>query len=84
MEEKEVGTITHYYGHVSVVIIELNDSLKVGDTVHIKGHSSDFTQLIDSMEIEHAGVQEAKKGDIIGLKISQKAHVNDKVYKVIE
>lgn len=83
MEEKEVGTITHYYGHVSVVIIELNDSLKVGDTVHIKGHSSDFTQLIDSMQIEHAIVNEAKKGDAIGVKVSQKAHVNDKAYKVI-
>lgn len=82
MEEKEIGTITHYYGHLSVGIVELKDSLKVGDSIHIKGHSSDFVQTVDSIQIEHANVQEAKAGDIIGLKVSQKVHINDKVYKV--
>ncbi len=81
MEEKEIGTITHYYGHLSVGIVELKDALKVGDSIHIKGHSSDFVQAVDSIQIEHAGVQEAKAGDVVGIKISQKAHVNDKVYK---
>jgi putative protease len=83
MEEKEIGKVTHYYGHISVGIIELVDALKVGDTIHIKGHSSDFSQAIDSIQIEHADVSEAKSGDVIGIKIIQKAHPHDKVYKVI-
>jgi putative protease len=83
MEEKEIGKITHYYGNISVGIIELCDILKVGDTIHIKGHSSDFTQSIDSMQIEHADVLEAKAGDLIGIKVIQKVHPNEKVFKVI-
>ena len=83
MEEKEIGKITHYYGNINVGIIELSDTLKVGETIHIKGHSSDFNQLVDSMQIEHASVPEAKAKDVIGIKVSQKVHPNDKVYKVI-
>ncbi len=83
MQEKEVGTITHYYGHLSVGIIELQDVLKIGDTVHIKGHTSDFTEAVESMQIEHANVTEAKKGDSIGINVTQKVHAHDKVYKVI-
>lgn len=83
MQEKEIGKITHYYGHISVGIIELSDNLKLGDNIHIKGHSSDFTQSVDSMQIEHSSVSEAKSGDVVGLKIIQKVHPHDKVYKVI-
>lgn len=82
-EEKEIGKITHYYGNISVGIIALSDSLKVGDTIHIKGYSEDFTQSIDSMQIEHKGVTEAKSGDMVGIKVIQKAHPGDKVFKVI-
>ncbi|ODS33396.1 MAG: hypothetical protein SCARUB_01433 [Candidatus Scalindua rubra] len=60
MQEKEIGTITHYYGHLSVGIVELQDALKIGDTVHIKGHTADFTEVVESMQIEHANVTEAK------------------------
>ncbi len=83
MQEKQIGTITHYYGHLSVGIIELQDVLKIGDTVHIKGHTDDFTEAVESMQIEHANVTEAKAGDIIGIKVTQKVHPHDKVYKVI-
>lgn len=83
MEEKEIGTITHYYGHLSVGLVELQDALKVGETIHIKGHTSDFTQTVESMQIEHADVTEATAGKTIGLKVSQKVHPRDKVYKVI-
>ncbi|MCM8822723.1 MAG: hypothetical protein NC831_07955 [Candidatus Omnitrophica bacterium] len=82
-EEKEVGRITHYYGHISVGIVELSDVLRIGDTIHIKGHTTDFTQTVDSMQIEHKNIQEAKSGDVIGMKVSQKVHPGDKVYKVI-
>lgn len=83
MEEKEIGEITHYFGHISVGIIKLSDSLKIGETVHIKGHASDFNQNIESMQIEHASVTEAKKGESVGIKVAQKIHPKDKVFKVI-
>jgi putative protease len=83
MQEKEIGKITHYFGHLNVGIIELADSLKVGDSIHIKGHSEDFTQTIDSMQIEHLNVTEAKVGDAVGIKLTQKVHPHDKVYKVV-
>ena len=81
-EGKEVGKITHYYGHLNVGIIELSDALKVGDKIRIKGHTSDFTQDVKSMQIEHADVSEGKRGDMVGIKVSQKVHPHDKVYKV--
>ena len=83
MQEKEIGKITHYYGHLNVGIIQLTDTLKIGESIHIKGHSSDFTQSIDSMQIEHATVSEAKLGDMVGIKVTGKAHPGDKVFKVI-
>lgn len=82
MEEKEIGKITHYYGHLDVGIIELTDTLKVGDSIHIKGHSEDFTQTVDSIQVEHASVVEAKAGEEIGIKVANKVHPHDKVYKV--
>ena len=84
MEEKEVGIVTHYFGKVSVGIIQLGSTLKVGDTIHIRGAHDDFTQAIDSIQVEHQGVNEAKKGDVVGIKVVQKVHPNDKVYKVVE
>ncbi|MBM3249637.1 MAG: hypothetical protein FJZ09_02185 [Candidatus Omnitrophica bacterium] len=83
MQEKEVGKITHYYNHLSVGIIELSDALTVGETIHVKGHSDDFTQTVDSIQIEHADVPSAKAGDVIGIKVAGKVHPHDKVYKVI-
>lgn len=83
MEEKDIGKITHYYGHISVGIIELTDTLKIGDSIHIKGHSSDFTQTVDSIQIEHKDVTEAKAGDVVGIKVTGKVHPNDKVFKVV-
>jgi len=83
MQEKEIGKITHYYGHLSVGIIELSDSLKTGDNIHIKGHSSDFNQNVDSIEVEHQSVPEAKAKDVIGIKVLEKVHPHDKVFKVI-
>ncbi|MDD5356294.1 MAG: translation elongation factor-like protein [Candidatus Omnitrophica bacterium] len=83
MEEILIGKITHYYGHLNVGIIELSDVLKVGDSIHIKGHSSDFVQPVLSMQIEHASVKEAQPGDLVGMKMDQKVHEHDSVYKVI-
>lgn len=82
--EKQVGRVTHYFGKVGVAAIELEDELKVGDTIRIKGHTSDWTQKVDSMQIEHQQVQEAKAGDVIGVKVKEHAREHDVVYKVIE
>ena len=84
MEEKLIGKVTHFYGKPSVGMIELSDELKVGDTIHIKGKSLDFTQEVTSMRIEFTDVNEAKAGDLIGTKVDQKVHKDDEVYKVIE
>jgi len=81
-EGKLIGKITHYFGNIGVAVIELSDTLKVGDTIRIIGGETDFTQTVDSMEIEHKKVEEAKAGDSIGLKISQKVREGYKVYKL--
>ena len=83
MEEKLIGKVTHFYGRPSVGMIELSDELKVGDTIHIKGKASDFTQQVSSMRIEYTDVAEAKTGDLIGVQVQQKVHKEDAVYKVI-
>lgn len=85
MEEKEIGRVTHYFTAINVAAIELTaDSIKIGDTIRIKGHTSDFTQEVKSMQIEHKEVKEAKAGDTIGLKVDQHAREHDIVYKLIE
>jgi len=83
-EEKEIGKITHYFTKIGVAVVKLSAELKVGDVIHIKGHTSDFTQTIDSMQIEHKNVEKAGKGKSIGLKVVEHARDGDIVYKVIE
>jgi len=85
-EEKEdlgkpIGKINHYYSKIGVGIVELKGSLKKGDNIKIKGHSSDIDQAVESMQIEHKEVEEAKKGDVIGVKVSDKVREGDVVYK---
>jgi len=81
-EGKLIGKVTHYFGNIGVAVLELTDTLKVGDTIRIVGGTTDFTQTVDSMEIEHKKVEEAKKGDSIGLKVSKKVSEGYKVYKL--
>jgi putative protease len=81
--EERVGFVTHYYGHLSVAAIRLESgSLQVGDTIRILGHTTDFRQRIESMQIEHQAVTEAGKRQEIGLKVTEHARENDEVYKV--
>lgn len=82
-EEKLIGKVSHYFTKISVGIIELEDTVKVGDTIHIKGATTDFTQQVESMQIEHESINEAKAGQSIGLKVNEPVRENDKVYKVI-
>ncbi len=82
MEEQLIGKVTHFYGKPSVGMIELSGVLKVGDTIHIKGKGVDFTQQVSSMRLEFTDVTEGKPGELIGVKVEQKVHKLDEVYKV--
>lgn len=82
MGEQKIGIVTHYFGKIGVAAIEItNGELHVGDTIHVKGHSTDFTQRIDSMQVEHQAVQIARRGDSVGLKVAGPAREHDDVYK---
>jgi putative protease len=81
-EGKLIGKITHYFGNIGVAVIKLSDKLKVGDTIRIVGGETDFTQNVDSMEMEHQKIEEAKKGESVGLKVDQKVREDYKVYKL--
>lgn len=85
MEEKKVGEIIKFFGKIGVAAIRLSEgSLKVGDKIHIVGHTTDTTQTVDSMQIENQDVQEAGPGADIGIKVKDRAREHDVVYKVVE
>ena len=79
---KEVGKVTHYFSNIGVAVIKLSTTLKQGDKIRIKGATSDFTQKVDSMQIDHDKVETAKKGQSIGMKVADHAREQDIVYKV--
>ena len=82
-EGKKAGIVTHYFTNIGVAVIKLTDSnLAVGDTILVKGATSNFKQKIDSMQMEHKNVKEAKKGQSIGLKVLEHTREHDEVYKV--
>ena len=84
MAEEEIGVVTHYFGKIGVAAIELTGrELGVGDTIHVLGRTSDFTQTVRSMQIEHAQVEHAKKGDSVGIKMIEYTREHDEVFKVI-
>tara|TARA_B100000378_G_scaffold252426_1_gene227718 strand:+ start:703 stop:957 length:255 start_codon:yes stop_codon:yes gene_type:complete len=83
MKEQEIGYVSKYFGQISVAAIEITaGKLSVGDTIHIKGHTTDLKEEITSMQIEHDAVEIAKKGDSIGVQVSDKARRKDKVFKL--
>ena len=81
--EERVGTVTHYYSHLSVAVVRMDmGSLRVGDTIHVWGHTSDFRQRVESMQIEHKPVSEVSAGQVFGLGVTDHAREHDVVYKV--
>jgi len=82
MAEHLVGVVSHFYGELGVVGVELSHDLSMGDTIHILGHTSDFTQTVDSIQIEHEVVASAKAGDPVGVKVKERARVHDQVLVV--
>ena len=85
MPEVEIGVVQHYFDKAGVGAIEMTDGeLSVGDTIRIKGHTTDFTTTIHSMQIDRQDVETVKKGDSVGIKLDEKVRIHDKVYKVTE
>jgi translation initiation factor IF-2 len=83
MAEEEIGHITHYFPKINVAVIEVTaGSIKVGETIRIKGHTSDFTQTVDSLQQEHLQVPEIKTGGSAGLKVKDHVREGDKVFRV--
>jgi len=77
----EIGEVSNYFAQVNVAAIKLSKSLKVGDTIQIKGGETDFEQKVESMQLNHKPITAAKKGDEIGIIISQKVRKGYKVLK---
>ena len=83
MTEHEVGIVDHWYGHKNVAGVKVTEgSIKEGDTLHFHGHTTDFTETVSSIELEHYHMAGAKVGDDVGIKVTQRVRVHDKVYKV--
>lgn len=80
-EGKLIGKISHYFSKIGVAIIDLSDSLHLGDTIRLVGGEIDFRQTVESMQTEHQDIKEAKAGDSIGIKVSQKVKEGCKVYR---
>ena len=84
MPEEEVGKVADFFAHPVVAGIELTAGLKVGDKIHIKGHTTDLEMAVESMQIDNAPVEAAKAGDSIGVKVSERVRSGDTVYKVTD
>lgn len=83
MAEVMIGTVNDFFARPVVAGIELTAPLKVGDTIHVKGHTTDITMTVQSMQINNANVDEAKAGDAVGIKLTDRARKGDAVYKVV-
>ena len=84
MAEQLIGKVTHYFGKARVAAVKITDGeLRVDDTIHVVGHTSDFTQNVDSMQIDRAPVELATVGDEIGIQVAEHAREHDEVYKVL-
>jgi hypothetical protein len=84
MAEIEIGKVSHYFNKVGVAAIRITqDVLRVGDVIHVKGHTSDFIQNIDSMQIDNTAVVEAVMGQSVGLHLKEHAREHDQVFKVV-
>jgi translation elongation factor EF-1alpha len=82
MPEERVGIVKDYFAKIGVAGIDVEKTLKVGDRIHIKGHTTDLEETVDSIQVEHAQVEQAKRGDAIGIKVADRCRGGDVVYRV--
>ena len=82
---EEIGRITHYFAKISVAVVEITaGTLKIGETIQIKGHTTDLEMVVGSMQINNATVEAAQAGDQVGIKVPDRVRRGDAVYKVTE
>ncbi len=84
MKEERIGLVSHYYSHLGVAAVVMEGELEVGDTIHIKGHTTDLIQKVESIQLEHKDIKEAKKGEDVGIKVKEHVRVQDVVYRVVD
>ena len=84
MPEEEIGKVSDFFARPVVAGIELSKALKAGDKIHIVGHTTDLEFTVTSMQIDNANVTEAKAGDSVGIKVSDRVRRGDKIYKVTD
>jgi len=84
MPEEVIGEVTDFFSRPVVAGIELTATLKLGDKIHIKGHTTDMELIVDSMQINNVNVEQAKAGDAVGVKVSERVRRGDTIYKVID
>ncbi len=82
-KKREVGKVSHYFGHVGVMAVDLSEDVHLGDLLHVRGHSEDFTLIVDSLQIEHEPVLQGLPGDSVGIRVTHKVHPGDTVYRVL-
>ncbi len=82
--EVQIGKVTHYYDHLHVAVLTLTDTLKLGDKIHIVGHSTDLIERVASMEVNHHPVEWVNAGADVAIKVVEPVHEHDRVYRVLE
>lgn len=80
MAKRLVGTVSHYYSKIGVAIVEMKDSLELGDTISFQGPNTDLVQAVNSMQVEHEAVTAANRGMSVGMKVNDKVRPGDNVY----
>lgn len=84
MSGKLVGHVTHYYGRLSVAVLDLTDSIRLGDVVHILGSTTDLRQVVHSLQIEHQAVEEVGPGQEVALQVDRRVRLRDRVFRLDE
>ena len=85
MKEIEVGVVRDYFAKIGVAALDVTaHGLKIGDEIHFKGHTTDYSQIVDSLQVEHAQVTEAGAGASVGTRVKDRVRIGDKVLKVVE
>jgi len=82
--EQLIGKVTHFFGNIGVAAVQLTGPLAAGDQIHVKGHTTDFSQTVDSLEVEHQNVSKAGPGADVAFKVTDKARTGDQVFRVGE
>jgi len=82
--EEQIGEVTHYYGQISVAVIQLSGDLKIGERISIIGHTTKFSQTVESMQVDHQPIETARAGDEIALKVWDYVRIDDLVYREVE